>query len=32
MGNTADTILTQLDCSLLTIKPTGYVSPVVLEN
>ena len=31
MGNTAETILTQLDCSVLTIKPPGFVSPVTLE-
>ncbi len=31
MGNTAETILTQLDCSVLTIKPPGFISPVTLE-
>jgi nucleotide-binding universal stress UspA family protein len=31
MGNTAETILNQLDCSVLTIKPPGFVSPVTLE-
>ena len=31
MGNTAEDILTQLDCSVLTIKPPGFVSPVSLE-
>ena len=31
MGNTAEDILTQLDCSVLTIKPPGFVSPVTLE-
>ena len=31
MGNTAEDILTQLDCSVLTIKPPGFVSPVALE-
>ncbi len=31
MGNTAESILTQLDCSVLTIKPPGFVSPVALE-
>ena len=31
MGNTAESILTQLDCSVLTIKPPGFVSPVTLE-
>ena len=32
MGNTAETILTQLDCSVLTIKPPGFTSPVTLEG
>ncbi len=31
MGNTAEDILTQLDCSVLTIKPPGFTSPVTLE-
>jgi len=31
MGNTAENILTQLDCSVLTIKPPGFISPVTLE-
>ena len=30
MGNTAESILTQLDCSVLTIKPRGFISPVTL--
>lgn len=28
MGNTAESILSQIDCSVLTIKPPGFVSPV----
>jgi len=28
MGNTAESILNQIDCSVLTIKPPGFVSPV----
>ena len=32
MGNTAEDILTQIDCSVLTIKPPGFVSPVTLER
>ena len=28
MGNTAENILGQLDCSVLTVKPPGFVSPV----
>jgi len=31
MGNTAETILNQLDCSVLTIKPPGFISPVTLD-
>ena len=32
MGNTAEAILGQLDCSVLTIKPPGFTSPVTLEG
>lgn len=32
MGNTAETILEQIDCSVLAIKPPGFVTPVVLED
>lgn len=32
MGNTAETILDQLECSVLTIKPPGFVTPVTLEE
>ncbi len=32
MGNTAETILNQLDCSVLAIKPPGFVTPVTLEG
>lgn len=32
MGNTAETILQQVDCSVLTIKPPGFVTPVTLES
>ena len=31
MGNTAESILTQLRCSVLTIKPPGFISPITLE-
>ena len=30
MGNTAETILSHIDCSVLTIKPPGFVTPVTL--
>jgi nucleotide-binding universal stress UspA family protein len=32
MGNTAETILGQIDCSVLAIKPPGFVTPVMLED
>jgi nucleotide-binding universal stress UspA family protein len=32
MGNTAEDILRQVDCSVLTIKPEGFVSPVTPEE
>ncbi len=32
MGNTAESILSQLDCSVLTVKPSGFVSPITLAN
>ena len=32
MGNTAETILNQIDCSILAIKPPGFVTPVILED
>jgi nucleotide-binding universal stress UspA family protein len=28
IGNTAETILSQVDCSVLTVKPKGFVTPV----
>jgi len=32
MGNTAETILEQIDCSVLAIKPPGFVTLVALEG
>ena len=32
MGNTAETILEQIDCSVLALKPPGFVTPVALEG
>jgi nucleotide-binding universal stress UspA family protein len=32
MGNTAETILNQIDCSVLAIKPPGFETPVTLED
>jgi len=32
MGNTAETVLQQVNCSVLTIKPEGFVTPVRLHS
>ena len=32
MGNTAETILDQIDCSVLAIKPPGFATPVTVED
>jgi nucleotide-binding universal stress UspA family protein len=32
MGNTAETILNQIDCSVLAIKPPGFLTPVTLQD
>lgn len=32
IGNTAEEVLNQVDCSVLTVKPEGFVSPVGLEE
>ncbi len=32
MGNTAESILGELDCSVLTMKPPGFTSPVTLDG
>lgn len=31
IGNTAEEVFNQVDCSLLTLKPKGFVTPVTLE-
>ena len=31
VGNTAEAILREIECSVLTVKPEGFVSPVALE-
>ncbi len=31
IGNTAEEVLNQVDCSVLTLKPEGFVTPVLLE-
>lgn len=32
IGNTAEIILNKINCSLLTVKPDGFISPITLEN
>jgi universal stress protein E len=32
IGNTAERILQSLDCSVLAVKPQGFVSPVTLQD
>ncbi len=32
MGNTAETILNQLNCSIVAIKPPGFITPVKLQE
>lgn len=32
IGNTAEEVLSAVDCSVLTVKPEGFVSPVTLEQ
>lgn len=32
IGNTAESVLSRVNCSLLTVKPEGFVSPVTLED
>jgi len=32
IGNTAETILNQIDCSVLAIKPPNFITPVTLED
>lgn len=32
MGNTAETILNQIDCSVLAIKPPGFETPITLDD
>jgi universal stress protein E len=32
IGNTAESVLGQVDCSVLTVKPEGFLSPVTLQD
>jgi nucleotide-binding universal stress UspA family protein len=31
IGNTAEKVLRQVDCSVLTVKPDGFITPVKLD-
>ena len=32
IGNTAEKVLSEVNCSVLTIKPEGFATPVTLEE
>ena len=32
IGNTAENVLAQVDCSVLSVKPEGFVTPITLED
>ena len=32
IGNTAEKVLQQVDCSVLTVKPDGFATPVMLDG
>ena len=32
IGNTAENVLNQVNCSVLTVKPEGFVTPVKLDE
>ena len=32
IGNTAETVLQRVDCSVLAVKPAGFISPVGLDE
>mmetsp|Transcript_25519 Transcript_25519/g.12086 ORF Transcript_25519/g.12086 Transcript_25519/m.12086 type:complete len:81 (-) Transcript_25519:45-287(-) len=32
MGNTAESILNNIDCSVLAVKPLGFITPVTLSR
>ncbi|VAW74188.1 Universal stress protein family 1 [hydrothermal vent metagenome] len=32
IGNTAEKVLSEVNCSVLTVKPEGFITPVTLEN
>ena len=32
MGNTAESILNTIDCSMLAVKPPGFMTPVTLSD
>ena len=32
IGNTAENVLNEVNCSVLTVKPEGFITPVTLED
>jgi nucleotide-binding universal stress UspA family protein len=32
VGNTAENVLRQVDCSVLTVKPEGFITPIRLDD
>jgi len=32
IGNTAENVLQRVDCSMLTVKPEGFISPIGLKE
>jgi len=32
IGNTAEKVLRQVDCSTLAVKPEGFITPVLLDS
>ena len=32
IGSTAESVLGDIDCSVLTVKPDGFVSPIALDD
>jgi len=32
IGNTAEKVLSEVNCSVLTVKPAGFVTPVSLDD
>jgi nucleotide-binding universal stress UspA family protein len=32
IGNTAESVLSKIDCSVLAVKPPNFITPVTLED